>query len=60
MRTGSLLITGQYPTETWHGLFPDPTIADAVWDRVIHQAHRIHLKGESMRKLRSKKQLDLT
>jgi DNA replication protein DnaC len=57
MRTGSLLITSQYPTDQWHGFFPDPTIADAVLDRVIHQSHRIQLKGESMRKLQAKKRL---
>lgn len=57
MRTGSLLITSQYPTDQWHGFFPDPTLADAVLDRVIHQSHRITLKGESMRKLRAKRQM---
>lgn len=54
MRTGSLLITSQYPSEKWHGFFPDPTIADAVLDRVVHQAHRIQMKGESMRKVRGR------
>lgn len=54
MRSGSLLITSQYPTEQWHGLFPDPTIADAILDRVVHQSHRLTLKGESMRKLKAK------
>ncbi|TWO64409.1 AAA family ATPase [Caenimonas sedimenti] len=54
MRTGSLLITSQYPTEKWHASFPDPTIADAVLDRVVHQAYRIQLKGESMRKMRGR------
>lgn len=54
MRTGSLLITSQYPTDKWYGFFPDPTIADAVLDRVVHQAHRIIMKGESMRKLRGR------
>ena len=58
MRTGSLLITSQYPTDKWHGFFPDPTIADAVLDRVVHQAHRITLKGESMRKLRARRSMD--
>lgn len=58
MRTGSLLITSQYPTEKWHGFFPDPTIADAVLDRVVHQAHRITLKGESMRKLQARKAME--
>ena len=57
MRNGSLLITSQYPTDQWHGFFPDPTIADAVLDRVIHQSHRITLKGESMRRLRAKRQM---
>lgn len=57
MRTGSLLITSQYPTDQWHGFFPDPTVADAVLDRVVHQAHRVQLKGESMRKLQAKKRL---
>jgi len=55
MRTGSLLITSQFPGEKWHGLFPDPTIADAILDRVVHQAHSIKLKGESMRKTRARK-----
>ncbi|MCO4854863.1 ATP-binding protein [Herbaspirillum sp. WGmk3] len=40
--------------ENWRGFFPDPTIADAVLDRVVHQAYKIQLKGESMRKLRGK------
>lgn len=54
MRTGSLLITSQYPSEKWHDFFPDPTIADAVLDRVVHQAHRVQMKGESMRKVRGR------
>ncbi|MGJ7524874.1 IS21-like element helper ATPase IstB [Variovorax sp. GB1P17] len=58
MRTGSLLITSQYPTDKWHSFFPDPTVADAVLDRVVHQAHRIQLKGESMRKLQGRKRLE--
>lgn len=45
MRTGSLLINSQYPAYKWHGFFPDPTIAEAVLDRVVHQAHRITLKA---------------
>ena len=57
MRSGSILITSQYPTDQWHGLFPDPTIADAILDRVVHQAHRLQLKGESMRKLRAAKRM---
>jgi DNA replication protein DnaC len=57
IRTGSLVVTSQYPTEKWHSFFPDPTIADAVLDRTVHQAHRIQLKGESMRKIRGKASL---
>ena len=55
MRTGSLLITSQYPTEKWHAFFPDLTVADAVLDRIVHKAHRVNLKGESMRKVMAKK-----
>lgn len=50
MRTGALLITSQYPPEQWHSMFPDPTVADAILDRIVHQAHRVNLKGESMRR----------
>lgn len=58
MRSGSLIITSQYPTEKWHGFFPDPTIADAVLDRVVHKAHRITVKGESMRKLQARREME--
>ncbi len=57
MRTGALLITSQYPTDQWHSFFPDPTLADAVLDRVVHQAHRITLKGESMRKINATRKM---
>lgn len=53
-KAGSFLITSQYPVEEWHGFFPDPTIADAVLDRIVHNAHKLQLKGESMRKLRGR------
>lgn len=48
---GSLLITSQYPISTWHETFQDSTIADSVLDRIVHNAHKIELKGESIRKL---------
>ncbi|HBO4599507.1 TPA: AAA family ATPase [Pseudomonas aeruginosa] len=54
-RNGSLLITSQYPQEKWYELFADPTIADAILDRIIHKSHTIQLKGESMRKVRAKR-----
>lgn len=52
-RNGSLLITSQYPQEKWYELFADPTIADAILDRIIHKSHTLQLKGESMRKVRA-------
>lgn len=47
---GSLLITSQVPVTRWHELVGDPTIGDAILDRVVHRAHRIELKGPSLRK----------
>jgi DNA replication protein DnaC len=51
-RTGSTstLITSQLPIDHWHDHIGDPTLADAIMDRLIHNAHRIQLKGVSMRK----------
>jgi len=46
----STLITSQFPVENWHELIGDPTLADAILDRLIHNAYKINLKGESMRK----------
>lgn len=37
--------------ENWHGLLPDPMVADAILDRLVHNAHKITLRGESMRKM---------
>ena len=51
---GSTLITSQFPVSAWHEAIPDPTVADAILDRLIHNAHRIELQGESMRKRRAK------
>jgi len=48
--TGATLITSQYPLSTWHKLVEDPTLADAILDRLIHHAYKLELKGESMRK----------
>lgn len=47
---GSLIITSQVPIERWYEIVGDPTLADAILDRVVHNAHRIELKGESLRK----------
>lgn len=51
---GALLITSQYPVKKWYDLFNDPTIADAILDRIVHQAHFIALHGESLRKTRKR------
>jgi DNA replication protein DnaC len=50
--TGSLIITSQMPVDQWHAFIGEPTIADAIMDRVIHRSHLIELKGESMRKIK--------
>jgi len=49
----STLITSQFPVERWHELINDPTLADAILDRLVHNAYRLALKGDSMRKHRS-------
>jgi DNA replication protein DnaC len=50
---GSLLITSQVPIERWHeSIIGDPTLADAILDRIVHNAYRIKLAGESLRKSR--------
>ena len=47
---GSTMVTSQLPVEHWHEIVGDPTIADAILDRLVHNAHRLILKGESLRK----------
>jgi DNA replication protein DnaC len=47
--SGSTIVTSQVPVEHWHELIADPTIADAVLDRLVHTAHRLALDGPSMR-----------
>jgi DNA replication protein DnaC len=47
----STLVTAQLPIQSWHENIRDPTIADAILDRLVHSAYKINLKGESMRKL---------
>ena len=49
----STLFTAQVPVNTWHDLIGDETVADAILDRVVHNAHRINLEGDSMRKAKS-------
>lgn len=51
----STLLTSQFPVSSWHAQIGDPTTADSILDRLVHNAHRIDLQGESMRKKRSGK-----
>ena len=53
---GSTMVTSQLPVEHWHETIGDPTIADAILDRLVHNAHRLILKGESLRKAAAKRQ----
>jgi len=50
----STLISTQIPVSVWYELFEEKTIADAILDRIVHSAHRIEIKGESMRKRKNK------
>src|SRR5882672_9544836 len=50
----STMITSQLPVDRWHEIIGDPTYADANLDRLVHNAHRIELAGESMRRTRGK------
>ena len=47
---GATLITSQIPVDRWHDLIGEPTLADAILDRIIHNAHRLQLTGDSLRK----------
>jgi DNA replication protein DnaC len=51
---GSTIVTSQVPVDHWHEVIGDPTIADAVLDRLVHNAHRLLLKGDSLRKRAAK------
>ena len=55
----STVVTSQLPVTHWHEHIGNPTIADAVLDRLVHSAHRIELKGKSLRKLRAVKPVRL-
>ena len=50
----SMILTSQMPVAHWHEQIGDHTIADSILDRIIHNAYRIELKGESLRKKRRK------
>jgi hypothetical protein len=55
-QTRSTILTSQAPVSNWHAQIGDPTAADSILDRLVHNAHRIELKGESMRKKRGGKE----
>ena len=48
--TKSTIITSQIPVNAWHDVIGEPTLADAILDRIVHRAHTIKLTGETMRK----------
>ncbi len=48
----STLLTSQVPIDKWHEVIGDPTYADAILDRLVHNAHRIDLAGDSLRRIR--------
>jgi len=54
----STIISGQVPSSSWHELFPDPTQADSILDRIVHNAHAYSIAGESMRKTIGKRSLE--
>ena len=53
-QTRSLILTSQLPVSKWHEQVGDPTLADGILDRIVHNAHRIEMRGDSMRKTRGK------
>ena len=52
---GATLLTSQVPVDRWHDLIGEPTVADAILDRIVHNAHRIQLRGDSLRRKRGAK-----
>ena len=52
----STVLTSQLPVAQWHAQIGDPTLADSILDRLVHNAHRIEMQGESMRKNRGGKE----
>ena len=50
----SMILTSQLPVSKWHEQIGDPTLADGILDRIVPNAHRIEMRGDSMRKTRGK------
>lgn len=57
-QNASILITSQLPVDKWHDVIGEPTFADAILDRIVHNAHRLNLEGPSMRKTMAAKTID--
>ena len=55
----SLIITSQVPVSKWHEVIGEKTVADAILDRIIHESHRVELKGESLRKKSAKQNTEI-
>jgi DNA replication protein DnaC len=51
-QTRSMILTSQLPVSRWHEQIGDPTVADGILDRLVHNAHRLEMRGDSMRKKR--------
>jgi DNA replication protein DnaC len=59
-KRASMIITSQLPVNCWHEVIGEKTIADAILDRIVHDAHRVELRGESLRKTRdSQKNIEI-
>lgn len=56
----STLVASQVSIQEWHSRIPDPTLADAVLNRLIHNAHRLNLEGKSQRKQRAIRSMSTT
>src|SRR2546430_3630698 len=54
-QTRSMILTSQLPVSRWHEQIGDPTLADGILDRLVHNAHRIEMRGDSIRKLKGVK-----
>ena len=59
-RLRSTVLTSQLPPARWHELVGDPTLADSILDRIVHNAHRFELRGESLRKVRDRAEIAAT
>ena len=55
-QTHSMILTSQLPVTRWHEQIGDPTLADGILDRLVHNAHRIEMRGDSIRKQKGVKE----